>query len=109
MAAVDADGKVKAEEFGATAIVAIYLRQAGVVRLRVPQPLATPFPAVQANNKIDELVFANLKALGFPPSEVAGDDVFLRRVFLRRDRHAAHRRRRPAPFSPTRTRRSGAS
>ena len=82
VAAVDADGKVKAEEFGSAAICAIYLRQAGVVRVQIPQPLATPFPAVQANNKIDELVLANLKALGFPPSEVAADEVFLRRVFF---------------------------
>ncbi len=82
VASVDADGKVKAEEFGAAAIAAIYLRQSAVVRLRVPQPLATPFPDVPANNKIDELVFANLKALGFPPSEVSADDVFLRRVFF---------------------------
>ena len=82
VASVDADGKVKAEEFGSAAIVAIYLRQSAVVRLRVPQPLATPFPTVAANNKIDELVFANLKALGFPPSEVAADEVFLRRVFF---------------------------
>ena len=82
VASVDADGKVKAEEFGAAVIVATFLRQSGVVRLRVPQPLAAPFADVPANNKIDELVFANLKALGFPPSEVAADDVFLRRVFF---------------------------
>jgi len=82
LASVDADGKVTAVEFGSAAIVAIYLRQAGVVRVQVPQPLPTGFPAVTADNKIDELVFANLKALGFPPSEVVGDDVFLRRVFF---------------------------
>jgi hypothetical protein len=82
VASVDADGKVKAEEFGSAAICAIYLRQAGVVRVQIPQPLATAFPAVQANNKIDELVLANLKALGFPPSEVSADEVFLRRVFF---------------------------
>lgn len=82
VAAVDAEGKVKAEEFGSAAVAAVYLRQPGVVRLRVPQPLATPFPEVVANNKIDELVFANLKELGFPPSDVAGDEVFLRRVFF---------------------------
>ncbi len=82
VASVDADGKVNAVEFGSAAIVAIYLRQAGVAGVRVPQPLPTAFPALTANNKIDELVFANLKALGFPPSEVAGDDVFLRRVFF---------------------------
>ena len=82
VASVAADGKVKAVEFGSAAIAAVYLRQAGVVRLRVPQPLAAPFPTVAANNKIDELVLANLKELGFPPSDVASDEVFLRRVFF---------------------------
>jgi hypothetical protein len=82
VAATDAEGKVKAEDFGQCAIVATYLRQSGVVRIAVPQPLPSPFPAVQANNKIDELVFANLKALGFPPAEVCADEVFLRRVYL---------------------------
>ncbi|MGA2033467.1 MAG: DUF1549 domain-containing protein [Thermoguttaceae bacterium] len=82
LASVDADGKLKAEEFGSAAIAAIYLRHAGVVRIWVPQPLPTGFPAVTPNNKIDELVFANLKTLGFPPSEVASDDIFLRRVFF---------------------------
>jgi hypothetical protein len=82
VATVEADGKVKAVEFGSAAIAAVYLRQPGVVRLRVPQPLSVPFPALPANNKIDELVFADLKELGFPPAEVAGDEVFLRRVFF---------------------------
>ncbi len=82
VASVDADGKVKAEEFGGAVIVATYLRQSGVVRLRAPQPLVAPFADFPANNKIDELVFANLKALGFPPSDVSADDVFLRRVFF---------------------------
>ncbi|MGA2617536.1 MAG: DUF1549 domain-containing protein [Thermoguttaceae bacterium] len=82
VASVDGDGKVKAVEFGSAAVAAVYLRQAGVVRLRVPQPLVAPFPTITPNNKIDELVFANLKELGFPPSEVAGDEVFLRRVFF---------------------------
>jgi hypothetical protein len=82
VASVEADGKMKAVEFGSAAVAAVYLRQAGIVRLRVPQPLSAPFPTLTPNNKIDELVFANLKELGFPPSEVAGDEVFLRRVFF---------------------------
>ena len=82
VAAADGDGKVKAEDFGQCAIVATYLRQSAVVRFVVPQPLPSPFPAVPPNNKIDELVLANLKALGFPPAEVCADEVFLRRVYL---------------------------
>ena len=66
VAGVDAEGKVKAEDFGQCAIVATYLRQSAVVRTVVPQPLSSPLAAVQPNNKIDELVFAKLKALGIP-------------------------------------------
>ena len=82
VAAVDAEGKIKAEDFGQCAILATYLRRSAVVRTVVPQPLSAPFPTIAPNNKIDELVFANLKALGFPPSEVCPDEVFLRRVYL---------------------------
>jgi len=82
VALVDVEGKVKAEGFGLCAIVATYLRQSGVARIVVPQPLPSSFPTVEPNNKIDELVFANLKTLGLPPAEVCTDEVFLRRVFL---------------------------
>ena len=34
------------------------------------------------NNHIDELVFAKLKKLGIPPSELCSDAVFVRRVYL---------------------------
>ena len=81
-AAVDAEGNVKAEDFGQCAIVASYLRQSALARFSIPQPLESPFPVVPPNNKIDELVLANLKTLGFPPSEPAADEVFLRRVYL---------------------------
>ncbi len=47
----------------------------------VPQPLPRLSPS-KPNNKIDELVFAQLKRLGIPPSEPCADDVFLRRVYL---------------------------
>jgi hypothetical protein len=82
LAAVDADGKVQAADFGQCAVVASYLRQSAVVRILIPQPLASPFPAVQPNNKVDELVLANLKALGFPPAELCSDEAFLRRAYL---------------------------
>ena len=34
------------------------------------------------NNHIDELVFAKLKKLDIPPSELCSDAVFVRRVYL---------------------------
>jgi len=82
VAAMEGSGKVKAEGYGESIIVATYLRQSATARVIVPQPLPTPFPEVKPNNKIDELVFAKLKRLGMPPSEPCADDVFLRRVYL---------------------------
>ena len=82
MAAVDAAGKVTAVGFGMCAIVGRYSRQGGAVQVIVPQPLDEPFPACEPFNKIDELVVANLKKLGLPPSELCSDEVFLRRVYL---------------------------
>ena len=82
MAAVDGSGKVQANDYGEVPIVASFMRRFATARITVPQPLPSPFPAVQINNKIDELVFAKLKSLGIPPSEVCPDQVFLRRVYL---------------------------
>jgi hypothetical protein len=82
VAAVDGSGKVQANDYGETPIVVSFMRRFDTARITVPQPLPSPFPAVQINSKIDELVFAKLKALGIPPSEVCPDHVFLRRVYL---------------------------
>ena len=82
VAAVDDQGQVKAEDFGQAAIVVSYLRRFATVRIVVPQKLPSPFPELQANNKIDELVYAKLKELGIPPSELCTDHQFLRRVYL---------------------------
>jgi hypothetical protein len=82
IAAVDAGGNVKAEGYGQATIVASYMRAFDTVEIVVPQPLPDPFPSIEANNKVDELVFARLKKLGLPPSAVCTDEVFLRRVYL---------------------------
>lgn len=75
-------GTIRAEGCGQATILASYRRKAAVVQILVPQTLAEPFPALEADNKIDELVYAKLKELGIPPSERASDAVFLRRVSL---------------------------
>jgi hypothetical protein len=82
VASVDGTGKVQALDYGETVIVASFMRRFEPVRISVPQPLPSPFPAVGVNNKIDEFVFAKLKTLGIPPSEVCSDPVFLRRIYL---------------------------
>lgn len=82
VASVFEGAKLKAEDFGESVLTASYRRQSALARLVVPQPLPAGFPNVAANNKIDELVLAKLKKLGIPPSELAGDADFLRRVYL---------------------------
>jgi hypothetical protein len=76
----------RAQEYGEASIAVTYLGQAAVCLLHAPQPLPVEFPPFQgkpqAGNHIDELVYAKLKSLGIPPSELATDQDFLRRVYL---------------------------
>ena len=96
-AVMEGNGKVKAGDFGETAIIVTYLRRSDTSAVTVPQPLPAekspdPFSPLRGlthpgsplttDNKIDELVLAKLKKLGLPPSEVCSDEVFFRRVFL---------------------------
>ncbi|MGA2271539.1 MAG: DUF1549 domain-containing protein [Bryobacteraceae bacterium] len=82
IAMVSPDGVVKAADCGDAAVVATWLGKSGVFRVAVPQPGPKPFPKLEANNRIDELVYAKLKTMGIPPSGLATDAEFLRRVYL---------------------------
>ncbi len=80
MAEVGDAGLVKvADQAGDVAVMVRYQSQVAVFRATVP--LGAPVdrtPPVQ--NFVDELVFAKLRLLGMPPSEVCDDATFLRRV-----------------------------
>ena len=76
------EGKVTAKDVGPAAMVVMYLHRSAVARIAVPQSPAGGFPQTASNNKIDDLVFAKLKELGIPPSELCSDQEFLRRVHL---------------------------
>ena len=81
-ASVAVDGTVQGVGTGDAAIAVKYQGQSAVFRVAIPQAGPKPFPALAANNRIDELVYNKLKQMGVPPSPVAGDEVFLRRVYL---------------------------
>lgn len=82
MAEVAVTGLVKTSQLtGSVAIMARYQGQVGVFRATVPLGVEVAnLPA--AKNYIDEHVFAKLKSLGLPPSAVADDATFLRRVSI---------------------------
>jgi len=82
VAVVDQDGKVRTNDYGESPVVVTYMRRSDTAWIVVPQPLPTPFPKLEANNKIDEFVHARLKKLGIPPSGLCEDHEFLRRVYL---------------------------
>jgi hypothetical protein len=68
---------------GEAAITVHYMGQVAAVRIQVPRPDApNPYPMLSTNNRIDELAWAKLRTLGIVPSELAGDAVFLRRLYL---------------------------
>ncbi|MBX7211864.1 MAG: DUF1549 and DUF1553 domain-containing protein [Verrucomicrobiaceae bacterium] len=82
MASANDTGLVKT--FDLPGNVAVMVRYAGLVSVcSVSIPLGAPVDHLPpAKNFIDELVFANLKQIGVPPSPVCDDATFLRRVSL---------------------------
>jgi hypothetical protein len=82
MAEVTEEGLVKTLDLaGEVAIMARY--QGQVATFRATIPLGAPTDNMPApKNYIDENVFAKLKVLGIPPSQVCDDATFLRRVSI---------------------------
>jgi hypothetical protein len=82
IATVDGRGWVKASDIpGDAAILVRYLGFVTVCRMTIPRPGVT-FPRPPEANFIDRLAWDNLARLGIPPSDLADDATFLRRVFL---------------------------
>ena len=80
---VSANGKIKALRPGETAVMVRTLGQAVAARFYIPQPQpAEQYSRAPRNNYIDEHVFAKLERLHINPSPLAGDEHFLRRVYL---------------------------
>ena len=77
-------GVAKALRPGSTAIVVSYRGNVLPVRVLVPYELPDSFkyPKVAENNFIDREVFARLRLLKMVPSDLAGDEEFLRRLTI---------------------------
>ncbi len=82
MAETTEAGRVKI--FDIPGNVAVMVRYQGLAAVcNVSIPLGAPVKQLPPNkNFIDELVFANLKQIGVPPSPVCDDATFIRRVSL---------------------------
>ena len=66
---------------GEAAILVRYLGHVATCRVTLPRPGVT-FPRPPEANFVDKHVWDKLTALGIPPSELADDATFLRRVYL---------------------------
>lgn len=82
MAEVTESGLVRVRDIpGKVAVMVRYQGKVSVFTAAVP--LGAPVDNLpQPNNFVDEHVFANLKQIGIPPSELCDDSTFLRRVTL---------------------------
>ena len=82
MAATDALGRVKV--FNQPGVVAVMVRYQGKVAVfRATVPLGVQVATLPPSRTfVDDLVFSELQKVGLPPSEVADDATFLRRVTL---------------------------
>lgn len=82
IAIVDRQGGVQAgENPGEAAMLVRYLGQVAVCRITIPKA-GPPFTRPPESNFIDRHVWNKLQHLRIPPSELADDPTFLRRVFL---------------------------
>jgi hypothetical protein len=83
VAKITSGGEVIREQPGETVLLVRYLSQVAPVRIVfLPDRPVPEMGSLTANNKIDELVFAQLKELRLKPAELAADHVFLRRAYL---------------------------
>lgn len=79
---VDRQGRVSAQGVGDTTIVARYRAEPRISMAVVARRSEEPFPNYEPFNFIDEHILAKLKRMNVPPSELATDEVWLRRAYL---------------------------
>ncbi len=86
LAEVDENGKVTTGKIsGETVLVVRYMGLVGNSRVTIPSGKALPpefYANLPSNNEIDRLVYAQLKKLGYAPSDLCNDNEFIRRATL---------------------------
>jgi hypothetical protein len=82
LASVDDDGKVTAGVAGETAVIGRFERTFAATGITVLTASGPFTPAPVPDNVIDKPVAEKLNRLKITPSEIAGDEEFLRRVYL---------------------------
>lgn len=82
IAGVDRRGGVQAGEVpGEAAVLVRFMGEVNVCRITIPRK-DHPFSRPKENNFVDTHVWNKLARLGIPPSELANDSTFMRRVYL---------------------------
>ncbi|WP_437223287.1 DUF1549 domain-containing protein [Planctomicrobium sp. SH661] len=83
IAAIDQDGKVSPLQSGDTNVFARYSRfTIGTEVIVLPENSTYQWSNPPANNYIDEIVYDRLQKLQLLPSNLASDEVFVRRLYL---------------------------
>jgi hypothetical protein len=83
VADVSSSGLLEFKQAGEVAILCRYLMELQTVRLTYLEPRpGFVWPNPPENNYIDKFVFAKLKMLSIPPSDVCTDQEFIRRAYL---------------------------
>jgi hypothetical protein len=83
VAEVGGGGLVEFKQAGEVAVLCRYLMQLNTVRLTYLQPRkGFVWPNPPENNYVDKHVFAKLKMLSIPPSDVCTDQEYVRRAYL---------------------------
>ncbi|MBI1918320.1 MAG: DUF1553 domain-containing protein [Planctomycetes bacterium] len=82
VASVESSGQVQARGVGDTALLVRYRAEPAIALVVVPRSSKEPFPFVKGHNFIDQHVLAKLRRLNIPPTYLADDSTFLRRISL---------------------------
>jgi hypothetical protein len=83
IAQVTADGQVTGQRRGEVAILCRYEHLVASARFTFLEPVTGfRWPRIAARNTVDEAVFAKLRLMRYPPSQLCSDAEFLRRATL---------------------------